>query len=907
MVAEPNNLIAEATDSGISAEEEQNAVVSSSINAVSDIDIYKFQLNAGQGITLDIDTVNADNNTGNFDSYLRVFDSSGNELAFNDDFSLDSEEFSLDSYIGFIANRTGEYYVGVSSIANSSYNPINGDNVNQFQDNFVSGDYDLTFNVVKVIADEDIDNTIGEPNIPNLDLNSSVTANKEIESESDVDIFKVELEEGEGIKLRVDAKAIDSNLDSYLRIFDASGEELAFNDNNNNNSADEITTDSTIDFAPETPGEYYVGVSSAGNFDYDPINGDTNLNLSPNTGFSKGNYQLQLDVVEIVPDEDSDNTIAEAVNSGVSSTEERSGVVSDKINPELDADLYQVQLAAGDGIYLDISAGELNSNLDSFLRIFDAQGNELAFDDNDDANFTGDFSKDSAITFVPDAAGNYYVGVSAAGNFDYDPVNGRNNFSSNVTSPFSTVGNYELQIDIAEVIPDEDPDNTIAEAVDSGVSSTGETSGVLTGAIDPASDIDLYQFQLETGQGVTLNINAAAQDSDLDSYLRLFDSEGKELAFDDDDDNNIVLEDTTSDSLINFIAETSGEYYVGVSSEGNTAYNAIAGSNNFNATSGLSAGNYELAIDIAPVVADEDPDNTIAEAVDTEVSITEQATTTIGDAIDSPADVDLYQFQLSKGHTITLDVDAATIDSNLDSVLQLFDADGNVIINNDDGTADGETSSLDSFIEYTAATAGTYYVGVSSFANFDYDAIEGSNNFSNDIGSSTGNYELTVSVTNSVNTIEGTDEAEVLSGTAQPDIIRGYKGDDTISGAANPDRLFGNQGNDSLMGNDGDDILRGGLSADTLLGGAGNDTLYGNAGADTFILTSENSLDTIVDFEDGTDNIRLPGNLSFDDLTIGKDPAGTSITITTSERTIATLSDVDSTLINAADFLINNQ
>ena len=904
MVAEPNNLISEAIESGIGASGESNDVFSSSIDAISDIDIYKFQLNAGQGITLDIDTSNAANNTTNFDSYLRVFDTEGNELASNDDFSLDSEEFSLDSYIGFIANQTGEYYVGVSSIGNNSYNPVNGDNVNQFQDNFVPGDYDLTFDIVEVIADEDIDNTISEPNIPNLDLNSSVTANKEIETESDVDIFKVELEEGEGIKLRVDAKAIDSNLDSYLRVFDALGNELAFNDNTNNNPTDEITTDSTIAFAPESPGEYYVGVSSAGNFDYDPINGNTNLNLSPNNGFSQGNYQLQLDVVEIISDEDPDNTIAEAVNSGVSSTGERSGVVNGEINPELDADLYQVQLVAGDGIYLDINTEESGSDLDSFLRIFDARGNELTFDDNDNGNITEDFSKDSAVAFAPDAAGDYYIGVSAAGNFDYDPVNGRNNFSSNLTSPFSTLGNYELQIDVAEVVADSDPDNTIAEAVDSGVSSIGETSGVLTETIDSAADIDLYQFQLEAGQGVTLNINAA--NSDLDSYLRLFDRQGNELAFDDDDDNNVVLEDTTSDSLINFIAETSGEYYVGVSSEGNTAYDAIAGSDNFNATSGLSAGNYELAIDIAPVVADSDPDNTIAEAVNTEVSITERATTTISDAIDSPADVDLYQFRLNQGHTITLDIDAAIIDSDLDSVLQLFDADGNVIVNNDDGVADGETSSLDSLIEYTAATAGTYYVGVSSFANFDYDAIEGSNNFSNDNGSSTGNYDLTVSVTNSTNTIEGSDEPEDLNGTAQPDIIRGYEGDDTISGGANPDHLFGRQGNDSLAGNDGDDVLQGGQNADTLLGGAGNDTLYGNTGADTFILTPENSLDTIVDFEDSTDNLRLPGNLSFEDLTIGKDSSGTSITVTTSDRTIATLPDINPTLITEADFAIDN-
>lgn len=173
MILEPNNLISEATNSTISPSREQSVVLNSSIDSVSDLDLYKFQLNSGQGITLNIDTVDADNNTANFDSYLRVFDGDGQELAVNDDFSLDSEEFSLDSYIGFIANQTGEYYVGVSSAANNSYNPLNGEGVNQFQDNFVPGDYDLTLDIVEVIPDEDTDNTISEAIVTELGTSKS--------------------------------------------------------------------------------------------------------------------------------------------------------------------------------------------------------------------------------------------------------------------------------------------------------------------------------------------------------------------------------------------------------------------------------------------------------------------------------------------------------------------------------------------------------------------------------------------------------------------------------------------------------------------------------------------------------------------------------------------------------------
>ena len=745
MESEPNNIISNAIDSNISSTGKQRTTVGGSVDLPSDIDLYEFQLEEGAGITIDLDTVDADNDTANFDSYLRVFDEDGNELAFNDDFSLKSEEFSLDSYIGFISNETGNYYVGVSSVSNSDYNAIDGNNIIQSQDNFVPGDYELNFNIVEVIADKDDNNTISEAVIADLQDGGD----NKIEPKSDVDVFRVETAAGEGIKLRVDAKNIDSELDSYLRVFDSQGNELAFDDNSNNNpreNAADITTDSAIDFIPPTPGEYFIGVSSAGNFNYDPVNGDTNLNLFPNTGFSTGVYELRVDVVDVVADEDPDNTISEAIKNGVTSEGERQGVVSGEIDPALDADLYQIQLAQGDGVYLDLDAKSIDSELDSYLRIFDSQGNELAFDDDDDANFIGDSNSDSAIAFAPSTPGEYYIGVSDAGNLEYDPLNGRTNFSSNVTSPFSTTGSYDLKINIASIVRDEDADNTILEAIDSNISSTGTTSTVLTDSIASMSDVDIYSFQLDAGDGITLDLNAATQDSDLDSYLRIFDSEGNELAVDDDDDKNVVAENTTADSLLNFVADTSGEYYIGVSSQGNSTYDSVNGSTNFSNTLGFSTGDYELAIDISPVVADSDLDNTISEAIDTEVGSTKERSITVSDTIAPASDVDLYKFQLNAGDTVTLDIDAAIQESNLDSVLRLFDSTGNEIINNDDGIASND-SSTDSLIEFTAEINGEYYIGVSSFPNFEYDPINGSTNFSNDLGTSSGDYDLTISIT----------------------------------------------------------------------------------------------------------------------------------------------------------------
>jgi hypothetical protein len=79
-------------------------------------------------------------------------------------------------------------------------------------------------------------------------------------------------------------------------------------------------------------------------------------------------------------------------------------------------------------------------------------------------------------------------------------------------------------------------------------------------------------------------------------------------------------------------------------------------------------------------------------------------------------DIDLYQFELPADGTFTAETIAQRLPtmSYLDSILTLFDADGNVLARNDN------YYSKDSFVE-VPLSAGTYFVGVSSVGNEDYD------------------------------------------------------------------------------------------------------------------------------------------------------------------------------------------
>ena len=89
----------------------------------------------------------------------------------------------------------------------------------------------------------------------------------------------------------------------------------------------------------------------------------------------------------------------------------------------------------------------------------------------------------------------------------------------------------------------------------------------------------------------------------------------------------------------------------------------------------------------------------------------------------------------------------------------------------------------------------------------------------------------------------------------------GGSGDDTVEGGTGDDLLLGGSDDDSLDGGTGNDIVRGGSGDDTVLGGEGNDTIDGGADADTFAFGESHGNDTITDFTDGNDPIRLHDEL----------------------------------------------
>src|SRR5699024_7852097 len=77
-------------------------------------------------------------------------------------------------------------------------------------------------------------------------------------------------------------------------------------------------------------------------------------------------------------------------------------------------DLYRVALAAGDQVSATVTAQGSGSGLASLLRVFDAQGNALALDDQEGG--------DPRLTFQAPARGVYVLGASSAPDDNSDPA-----------------------------------------------------------------------------------------------------------------------------------------------------------------------------------------------------------------------------------------------------------------------------------------------------------------------------------------------------------------------------------------------------------------------------------------------------------------------------------------------------
>ena len=154
-------------------------------------------------------------------------------------------------------------------------------------------------------------------------------------------------------------------------------------------------------------------------------------------------------------------------------------------------------------------------------------------------------------------------------------------------------------------------------------------------------------------------------------------------------------------------------------------------------------------------------------------------------------------------------------------------------------------------------------------------------------------------------TFTGVERFQLTDQSTQADSFTGSGGDDWVAGYKGVDTLNGMGGNDTLNGGGQNDVLSGGDGNDKLLGELGNDTLTGGAGSDQFWFNMANfGSDTVTDFADGTDKIRITGIAGvddFSDLSVTTNGSGWAV-ITLPDGSTITLTGVTAGQVDASDF-----
>jgi hypothetical protein len=262
-----------------------------------------------------------------------------------------------------------------------------------------------------------------------------------------------------------------------------------------------------------------------------------------------------------------------------------------------EADRYRFQAHKGHELVIAASARELIPYLadavpgwfQAVLTLYDADGNELAYDDD------YRFHPDPVIHFALPKDGEYSIEIRDAiyrGREDFVyriaigelpfvtsafPLGGRAGSKTTVhltgwnlpankmtmNAKGKAPGVYPLAnpaVFMVDTLPEafeKEPNNSPAAA------QRVKLPIIMNGRIDQPGDWDVFRFQGRAGQAIVAEVYARRLDSPLDSVLKLTDAKGKQLAFNDDyDDPGAGLETHHADSRILTTLPATGTYFL---------------------------------------------------------------------------------------------------------------------------------------------------------------------------------------------------------------------------------------------------------------------------------------------------------------------------------------------------------
>jgi hypothetical protein len=231
------------------------------------------------------------------------------------------------------------------------------------------------------------------------------------------------------------------------------------------------------------------------------------------------------------------------------------------------------------------------------LALYDAKGNELAYDDDSrvdhdpllhfvipadgryfieikDALYRGreDFVYRLALGALPYVTSVFPLGGSAGAQTSVDltgwnlPLNNMVQDSTDTVPGIHTLALAEQEQLIPQRLPfavDDLPESVRKPDDDHDGAQTVNLPIVINGRIDPAGACDVFRFDGKAGEQIVAEVTARRLGSPLDSVLQLTDASGKQLAMNDDfDDKAAGLVTHQADSYLTAKLPSDGPWYI---------------------------------------------------------------------------------------------------------------------------------------------------------------------------------------------------------------------------------------------------------------------------------------------------------------------------------------------------------
>jgi hypothetical protein len=297
--------------------------------------------------------------------------------------------------------------------------------------------------------------------------------------------------------------------------------------------------------------------------------------------------------------------------------------VEGDLSPAGDVDWYRLRVERGQrySLTLDGVAGEDGQAVDPMLGVYDAQGNQLAF--NDDANE----SLNAALNYAPSESGEVFVEARA--------------FSEEAT------GRYRLSA-TASAVPPDDAGN------DASTRARINAGRTVTGNIEFEGDVDWYRLTARSNQRYTVALSQSGEDGLGDPVLRVIDGEGNEIAANDDTESSL-------NSRLEFTPQTNGPVFLEARGFGDSY-----------------TGAYTLE-----VTAERLPSDPIAAATSTRGRI--NVGDEVAGALDFAGDRDWYRVRLTEGESYRFTLSSSGESPVSDPLVRLYDSRGEEIAMDDDG------------------------------------------------------------------------------------------------------------------------------------------------------------------------------------------------------------------------------